>query len=107
MSVDDSDRTRRRFLTDDPADHRRLEYAWMQLEQVLENGETAAQLDSDDLDHVIADLVGIRHRRLPGGSPTDGFKTVIREGEGWMVLESYIEEEHGDEIGPLPSDDRI
>jgi hypothetical protein len=56
----------RTFRTDDPAEHDRLGYAWFELERTLADGNTAAQLDTDDLDYIIGDLIGIRHRRLPG-----------------------------------------
>jgi hypothetical protein len=92
----------RTFRTDDPAVHARLDYAWQGLEDALANGDTAAQLDTNDLDYILGDLMGIRHRRLPGAEPGDGFRTEVSEGDGWMVLESHIRDQFGNEFRPTP-----
>ena len=101
MSLSGSDPGRRRIWTSDPGAKSRLEYAWVALEHVLDNGATAAQLDVEELDHLICDLVAIRHRKLVGAEPNDNFRTVVTERpDESIVLESYVEDEFGNEFGP-------
>ena len=49
------------------------------MEVAFENGDGADQLESDDIDYLIADLVAIRHHRLPGAEPDDHFHTLVAE----------------------------
>ena len=102
MSLIGSDPGRRTIRTSDPSDQAQLENAWAALEHVLKSGATAAQLDVDELDHLICDLVAIRHRKLVGAEPNDNFRTVVTERrDESIVLESYFEDEFGNEFGPL------
>lgn len=96
----------RTFGKDDPWAHARLEYAWENLQHVLEDGRTASQLDSEDLDHIIGDLVGIRHHRLTGVGAGDTLRTIIDESDERMTLASYATDELGNELGPLSVEDQ-
>ena len=93
--MSDSNPWRRTFRPGDHSDRVRLESAWVGLEVAFENGDGADQLESDDIDYLIADLVAIRHHRLPGAEPDDHFHTLVAEGGGLIVLDSHIEDEPG------------
>jgi len=96
----------RSFNTADPAVHAPLELAWDNLEHTLGDGGTASNLDIEDLDHIIADLVAIRHLGLKDGEVGDTVRTTVTEREGLLTLESYAYDRYGIEWGPLSFDDR-
>lgn len=106
MSLSGSNPGRRRIRTTDPAAQGGLECAWVPLEQALDGGITAAQLEAEQIDYLICDLVAIRHRRLVGAEPNDVYRTVVTErGDESVVVESYVEDEFGNEFSLWRSDE--
>jgi hypothetical protein len=103
MMADRSSLGRRTIRTTDDADLSRLESAWSELEHALAHGDTAGQLDVEDLDHLICDLVTIRHRKL-SGAPLDGsLRTVVTErGDDTIALESHFGDEIRDDLTSGP-----
>ena len=96
---------RRTFRPSDHYDRVRLESAWVGLKVAFENGHGADQLKNGDIDYLIADLVAIRHHRLPGAEPDDHFHTLVTEGGGLIVLDSHIEGELGTSATPGATND--
>ena len=94
MSVGGPNPGWRRVRTTDPVNQGRLECAGM----ALDRGNTAVQLDVEQIDYLICDLIDIRHRRLLASRPNDAVRTVVADlGYEPIVLTSYFE----DEFGPL------
>lgn len=91
MGLSGSSSARRRIRTTDPADQGHLECACVALEQALDGGNTAAQLDVEQIDYLTCDLVAIRHRGLVGAEPNDAYRTVVTKlGDESIVVESYF-----------------
>jgi hypothetical protein len=96
----------RTFDIDHPDAAGRLVDAWDTLQRTLDDCPTAYQLDNDDLDHIIAELVGLRHQRLTGVGAADSLRTIVTQTDGRMTLASYASDEFGNEFGPLDVEDR-
>src|SRR6266699_223103 len=105
MSTRDSEHLRSRFNADSPRDQMDLERAWDILESELQDGNTAAVLGDGELDHLIADLVCVRHRRLPGDHVGSTLRTVITQRNQSTELDTYVENPLKDGIELEPGDD--
>ncbi len=103
--MSDSNPWRRTFRPGNDSDRVRLESAWVGLEVAFEKSDGADQLESEDIDYLIADLVAIRHHRLPGAEPHHDFHTVVTEGGGLIVLDGHIDGEPGRSATPGATND--
>jgi hypothetical protein len=65
-----------------------LHHILLNLAYMLDDGGTASQVDFDDLDHIIADLVAIRHRSLTEVEPGDTIRTTVTERADHLRFES-------------------